>query len=314
MGLRPSWVQIPLPAPQRGLNNSPLPEETAGFEAGERIAFLSVWTLLTLGILEIVFAQLTGSIALLADGIDSLSDSAVSFFVWTGLHFAVRRPSKRFPFGYYKVESLTALLAAVLLVGAASFIFLRSYRALTSIHIITLPIIALAILAVTGLLSLYRALQMRRIANRYNILSLKVDARNSIKDTSSSFVAFTSVLVSTLGFTQMDAIGGFLVGVYILTVAYVALRESSLVLLDAFHEPDLTHQIENMIHAHREIKGLKDLKLRRAGPFIVGILEVIVDGDMTVSEMHEVVTELEHSIKDRIPALRSLTVKAIPSS
>ncbi|OLB69997.1 hypothetical protein AUI06_08115 [archaeon 13_2_20CM_2_52_21] len=289
-------------------------EEITGFEAGERIALLSVWTLLGLGILEIVFAQFTGSIALLADGIDSLSDAAVSFFVWTGLHFALRRPSKRFPFGYYKVESLTALLAAVLLVGAASFIFLRSYRALTSSHVISLHLIALVVLAVTGFLSLYRALQMRRIANRYNILSLRVDARNSIKDTTSSFVAFTSVFISYLGFAQMDAIGGFLVGVYILTVAYVALRESSLVLLDAFHEPELTHEIENTIKMHREIKGLKDLKLRRAGPFIVGILEVIVDGSMTVSEMHDVITELEHSIKTRIPGLRSLTVKATPSS
>ncbi len=104
-----------------------------------------------------------------------------------------------------------------------------------------------------------------------------------------------------------------MVGIYILTVSYVALRESSLVLLDAFHEPELTHEIENMIKIHREIRGLKDLKLRRAGPFIVGILEVIVDGSMTVSEMHDVITELEHSIKARIPGLRSLTVKAIPS-
>jgi divalent metal cation (Fe/Co/Zn/Cd) transporter len=45
----------------------------------------------------------------------------------------------------------------------------------------------------------------------------------------------------------------------------------------------------------------------------VGILEVVVDGNMTVSEMHSVITELEHSIKARIPGLRSLTVKAIPS-
>src|SRR6266481_3025053 len=193
---------------EQGLKERTLREESTGFQAGERIALLSVWTLLSLGILEIVFAQFTGSIALLADGIDSLSDAAVSFFVWTGLHFALRRPSKRFPYGYYKVESLTALLAAVLLVGAASFIFLRSYRAIVNPRAISLPFIALVVLA---------------------------------------------------------------------------------------------------------IKGLKDLKLRRAGPFIVGILEVIVAGDMTVSEMHDVITELEHSIREGIPGLRSLTVKAIPS-
>jgi cation diffusion facilitator family transporter len=85
--------------------------------------------------------MVTGSVALFADGVDSLSDASVSFFVWTGLRFARRRPSKRFPFGYYKVERLTALLAAITLVEAASFIFLRSYRGIieseaadTSVH------------------------------------------------------------------------------------------------------------------------------------------------------------------------------------
>lgn len=270
---------------------------------------------MALGIVEVIFSTITGSVALFADGIDSLSDASVSFFVWTGLHFARRRPSKRFPFGYYKVESLTALLAALILVGAASFIFLRSYRALLNPKPLNLPLAALIVLFATGLVSLYRALQMRRVALKYKILSLNVDAKNSIKDASSSFVAFGSVLITTIGFHEgADAIGGMLIAVYILTVAYVALRESSLVLLDAFHDPELTKQIESVIHSHDQVKGIKELRLRRAGPFIVGVLEVIVDGDMTVRQMHDVVTELENSIRNRIVGLRSLTVKAIPAS
>jgi cation diffusion facilitator family transporter len=292
-----------------------LQDDPTGFAAGERIAQRSVWTLLALGIVEVIFSMVTGSIALFADGVDSLSDASVSFFVWTGLHFARRRPSKRFQFGYYKVESLTALLAALILVAAASFIFLRSYRALLNPKPLNLPYAALAVLLATGLVSLYRALQMRRIALKYKILSLNVDAKNSIKDASSSFVAFGSVLLTTLGFHGgADAIGGMLVAFYILTVAYVALREASLVLLDAFHDPELTKEIESLIRLNSHVKGIKELRLRRAGPFIVGVLEVAVDGDMTVRQMHSVVTELENSIKNRIAGLRSLTVKAIPTA
>ncbi len=289
-------------------------DDSTGFAAGERIAQRSVWTLLALGVVEVIFSMVTGSVALFADGVDSLSDASVSFFVWTGLHFARRRPSKRFPFGYYKVESLTALIAALILVAAASFIFLRSYRALLSPKPLNFLPVALAVLLVTGLVSLYRALQMRRVALKYKILSLNVDAKNSIKDASSSFVAFGSVLLTTLGFHEgADAFGGMLVAFYILTGAYVALRESSLVLLDAFHDPELTKEIESVIRMNRQVKSIKELKLRRAGPFIVGILEVVVDGDMTVRQMHTVVTELENSIKKRIAGLRTLTVKAIPT-
>lgn len=288
--------------------------QEAGFREGERIALVSVWTFLAMGVIQLVFSQVTSSVSLLAQGLESLSDAAVSFFVWTGLHFALRRPSKRFPYGYYKVESLTALIAAIILVGTAAYIFLRSYRALLAPKDIMLPPVALIVLFSTGLLSLYRAIQMRRIANRHNILSLKVDAKNSIKDASSSFVAFASVSIATLGFKQMDPIGGILVGIFILTVAYVAIRESSLVLLDAFHEPELTREIETIIGTHPEIRRLNELKLRRAGPFIVGELEVVVDGNMTVNQMHKLVTDLKESVMKKIAGLRNLTVKAIPAT
>ena len=85
---------------------------------------------------------------------------------------------------------MTALLAALTLVSAASFIFVRSYRALLNPKPLILPYTALGVLLVTGLVLPYHALQMRRIALKYNILSLNADAKNSIKDASSSFLAF----------------------------------------------------------------------------------------------------------------------------
>jgi cation diffusion facilitator family transporter len=289
-----------------------LQSETRDFSEGERIARVSVWTLLAVGVTELVFSSFTGSIALFADGIDSLSDAVVSFFVWTGLRFVRRKPSRRFQYGYYKVESLTALITAIVLVGFSSFIFLRAYRALLNPRPVNLPIVALIVLLGAGLVSLYRALQMRDIANRTNILSLKVDARNSIKDTTSSFVAFGSVLVASFGIPHADAIGGMAVGVYILTVAYVAIKESSLVLLDEFHEPELTREVEGLIKSHTDVKGIRELRLRRAGPFIVGALEVIVDGNMSLSQAHEVATQIETSVKTRIGGLRRLVVTPVP--
>ena len=286
--------------------------EAPGFTEGEAIARVSVWTLLAVGVAELVFSMITGSIALFADGVDSLSDAVVSFFVWTGLRFVRKKPSRRFQYGYYKVESLTALITAIVLVGFSAFIFLRAYRALLNPRPVNLPIVALVVLLGAGLVSLYRALQMRSIANRSNILSLKVDARNSIKDTTSSFVAFGSVLVASFGITHADAIGAMLVGVYILTVAYVAIRESSLVLLDEFHEPELTKEIEGLIHSHSDVRGIRELRLRRAGPFLVGALEVIVDGNMSLNQAHEVATQLEGSVKNRIAGLRRLVVTPVP--
>jgi len=294
------------------VNGRGLDDETRGFQEGEQIAKVSVWTLLGLGIAEIAFSLVSGSVSLLADGIDSISDAVVSFFVWAGLRISRRKPTRRFQFGYYKVESFTALITAIVLVAVSGYIFLRSYRALQNPVPLRLPLLALVVLLAAGLGSLYRALQMRRVANKYSITSLKLDARNSIKDASSSFVAFASVLVASFGIHFADAIGGMLVAVYILTVAYVALRESSLVLLDEFHEPELSREIERLIRSHTDVRGIRDLRLRRAGPFIVGALEVEVEGNMTLNEAHDVATELEASVKSRIGGLRRLVVTPVP--
>ncbi len=191
-------------------------DDARGFVEGERIAKASVWTLLALGVVEIAFSQLSGSIALLADGIDSISDAVVSFFVWTALRFTRKKPTDTFQYGYYKVESLAALLTAIGLVGIAGFISLRSYRALRDpSHTVALPATALTVLLIAGTVSLYRALQMRKIANKHNLLSLKIDAKNSIKDATSSYVAFGSVLVASFGFNQLDAVGGLVIAGYI---------------------------------------------------------------------------------------------------
>jgi cation diffusion facilitator family transporter len=289
-----------------------LHEEPRGFYEGERIARVSIWTLLALGIIEIAFSLVTLSVALLADGIDSISDAGVTFFVWTGLRFVLRRPSRRFQYGYYKVESFTAFITGVVLVPVSAYILYRSYRALLSPETLRLPFLALVVLVLAGLGSLYRAIQMSRVANKYNLLSLKLDAKNSIKDTTSSFVAFASVLLSSIGIHHADAIGGMLVAVYILTVAYVTIRESSLVLLDEFHEPELSKEIESVIRSHEHVMGIRDLRLRRAGPFIVGSLEVEVDGSIPLNQAHEVATQLETSVRSTIKGIRRLTVTPVP--
>src|SRR5437879_11351286 len=115
-------------------------DETRVLQEIERNAKASVWSLLALGIVEVVFGLVSGSISLLADGIDSVSDAVVSFFVWTGLRIIRRKPSRRFQFGYYKVESFTALITAIILVGVSSYIFLRSYRSLLTPAPIRLPL------------------------------------------------------------------------------------------------------------------------------------------------------------------------------
>ena len=144
-----------------------------GLLAGQRIAKISVVTLLGIGAVEIVMGYLSGSVVATADGIDSLSDAMISFIVFFGLRMAHRPADRKFHFGYHKVESFAALLASIGMIAIGGFILYHSYEALLDPQQIRQPIPTMIVLAVAGAISLHRAFQMNGIANKYRLLSLK---------------------------------------------------------------------------------------------------------------------------------------------
>ncbi len=284
-------------------------EMSAGYLEGGRLAKVSVWTLVALGVVEVAAGQFTGSIGLSADGIDSISDGFVSFLVWLGLKMSQKAPDEKFHFGYHKVETLVAFVTSIGLMGLGGVVLYRSYLAFLKPKPLTLPVLALAVLLIAGTISLYRALQMRRIAKRYSLSSLRLDANNAIKDGAASFLVFFTVLASSLGFHQMDGVGGMTVGVFIVVVSYVVLRETTLVLLDAYHNPQLVEEIRGIVESNGGVE-VKDILLRASGPYVQAEIHIEAESDMTVGQLDEIKSSIENAMKERFTGIRRVVVSA----
>jgi cation diffusion facilitator family transporter len=262
-------------------------ESSHAFETAERIAKLSVLTLVGIGLVELFVGFWTGSLGLKADGVDSLSDSVISLIVWVGLHYSRRRPDARFHFGYHKVESFSALIVSLGTVAIAVYILYRSYQVFLNPVPLLSPGIALITLIACGAVSAYRAYQMRIIARQSGLLSLRANANNSIKDASASFIVFASVLGSSLGVYSLDALGGMIISVYIFAVAYLAIRESTLILLDACESPKMVSVLTTALRTVEGVKSVGSIRLRPSGPYLTGIVSILVDGARTVSETED---------------------------
>jgi divalent metal cation (Fe/Co/Zn/Cd) transporter len=92
--------------------------------AGKRIAKISVITLISIGIAEVVISNLSGSVVVFAEGMDSLSGAMISFIVFIALYTAYYPADGKFHFGYHKVESFAALIAAITMVAIGSHLLL----------------------------------------------------------------------------------------------------------------------------------------------------------------------------------------------
>jgi cation diffusion facilitator family transporter len=286
-----------------------------GIIAGKRIAKISVVTLLAIGIVEIVTGYLSGSVVATADGIDSVSDAMISFIVLLGLRIAHKPADKKFHFGYHKVESFTALIAAIGMIVIGVIIFYNSYQSFIHPHEIKEPILVMIVLASAGAISLHRAFQMRKIANKYNLLSLKTDARNSIKDGSASVIGFFSILIATqFGFLQMDAIGGMIIAGYIFSVSYISLKRSSLILVDSWQNPDLTDIIKKIISEQfsNEAVEVKNVLLRSSGMVDQAEIHIELSGNEPLSDIEMLSLGMEMAIRAKVPSLEKIII--IPHS
>lgn len=286
-----------------------------GLKAGQRIAKISVITLVAIGIAELIVGQISGSIVATADGIDSLSDALISLIVFLGLRLANRPANKKFPFGYYKVESFAAMLAAIGMVAIGMFILYQSYQSLVQPHEIKQPILTMAVLAAASAISLHRAFQMRKIARKYDLLSLKTDAKNSIKDGSASVIGFVSVLIATqLGFLQMDAIGGMIIAGYIFSVAYLSLKQSSLILVDAWHNPALADIVKKMVEERfgNEAVRVKSVFLRPAGMVAHAEIHIETDGNKRLTDVELLSIQIQMLVRSRFPRVERISI--IPHS
>jgi cation diffusion facilitator family transporter len=241
-----------------------------------------------------------------------------------GLRIAHRPADKKFHFGYHKVESFAALMAAIGMVAIGIVIFYNSYQAILHPHEIRQPVLTMVVLAAAGAVSLHRAFQMRNIANKYNLLSLKTDAKNSIKDGSASIIGFLSVLIaSQFGFLQMDAIGGMIIAGYIFSVSYISLKKSSLILVDSWQNPKLTELIKQHVEQKQFRVGegpeqsqtkvkVRSVLLRPAGMVSQAEVHIEVDGDKPLKDVEMICLQVEMEIRSKFPDLERISI--IPHS
>jgi len=276
----------------------------------ERITLLSAAIVGGIGIVELVISQIAGSVALLADGIDAMSDASVTAIVWAGIRISLKKPNSLFQYGYYRAENLSALLIAIMLAIVSGLTFYNGFLRFFSPIPIESPSLALVTAFIAGTVSLILAFIKRSIAIKSNLVSLKAEATNTIKDGLGSFVVFFSILVSSLGFIQMDSIGAMIVSVFIATVSITIMKEATLILLDAWQNPDVVGEIKQIVENLEEGVLLRSVRLRRSGPYIVGEMNISVNPQMTVAQLTKLKKEINGAVKSKVSQLNSLMISA----
>ncbi len=283
------------------------PRQTGSLLA--RVALFAALFNLFLAGSKYLLGRYTGSLALCADAIHSLTDVVGSLSVFVGLKFADRK-TKTFPYGLYKLENLVALVTAGFIFLAAYEILSQAFRGESIIIPSRVPLAAvgLFLMALATWLFSHWELKLARISGSP---SLAADAQHMTTELLATGVILAGLIGGAFHLPLADRLAAVFIAGLIGKIGFDIAIESLKVLLDAGLEPETMTRIADLMRTFPEVVEIKNLIGRRSGRFRFVEAEIVLDVP-SLEEAHEIVTLIEEEIYDLFPEIDRVIIHVEP--
>lgn len=274
------------------------------FNEKKKISLYSVGINLFLSLIKIAGGIISGSAALIADGVHSLSDLAASLSVYVGIVISNKK-SELFPQGLYKVENLVALVSAFA-------IFFAGYEIAKDVLFgEATPIknlaTALVVLGLTVLTTYLYSRWEHKKAIELNSPSLLADSEHIKTDFYTALVVLVGVLGQYFGYPIIEKLAVVVVVYFIFHSGFEILKEAIKVLLDASLDHESIEKVRKILEESPDVKQINSINGRNAGSFKFLQLDLSLNTD-SLSEAHKIAHELEKTIKQQMPFVEKVIV------
>jgi len=283
--------------------------------ANKQIRFVTKLGILgniVLSIVKVGVGLLVGSIALVADGIHSLSDMATDFAVLLGVYFGSRQPDERHPYGHGRIETFAAaFIALVLTAGGAAMIYYAAVDiAKGSVRVARVAVLAVAIISIISKELLYRL--TKRVAIKSHSSALYANAWHHRSDAFSSVAVLIGFVSLKFGFGYGDQIAAVAVGLMIILVGARVAGDCVRELTESAVDSGTIEHIKDIINASPSIRQWHKLRSRMVGREVFLDLHILVDPGLDVASAHEIAEGLENALHEQISRPVNITVHIEP--
>jgi cation diffusion facilitator family transporter len=280
--------------------------------AGARRAALGslAWTM-AIATAKLVIGVLTGSVAVLGDGLHSAFDVMIACVTLFAVRLAAKPPDATHPYGHGRAENLAALgeAAVMSLVGAGLAVAATS-RLLSGAEV-DVPSYAIVVTAVALVIGVWRAGVIRRAARRFSSPALEADAANITADVAESVAVLAGLVAMRLGFPAGDPIAAYIVVVLMWAMAARIGWAAVNVLMDRAPS-DLSDRLSSVVGGVAGVVGVDDIRVRQSGPDVHAEVTVSVGRTSSVEQSHDITEAVEAAVAHAVPGATA-TVHVEPS-
>ncbi len=270
----------------------------------ERYAWYSVAAALaTIGLKTLAW-QVTGSVGLLSDALESLINLAAALLALSMLRLAASPPDEAHPYGRYKAEYFASGIEGALIVFAAASIVFAALPRLAAPQPIDAPLLGIVLSAVASVINLGCGWMLIAAGRRLHSIALEADGQHLMTDvwTSAGIIAGVA-LVALTGWHILDPLIALAVAAHIVWTGFRLMRRSFAGLLDAAIPEAERNEIEKIFTEYRPRYGVDfhALLTRQAGARRFVSFHLLVPDDWPVERAHRLSEEIEERIRMLVP-------------
>lgn len=267
-----------------------------------------------LSVAKIVVGVVAGSFAVLGDGIDSATDVVISVVMIFTSRIVSRPPSKKYPYGYEKAETIATKILSLVIFYAGIQMLVSSLESMFSGEPRQMPAaiaVYVTLFSIVGklLLALYQFRQGRRV----NSSLLRANAVNMRNDVIISVGVLAGLLFSfVLEMPILDVVTGFIISIFIIKSAVEIFMDSNVELMDGVKDEGIYNKIFDAVEAVPGAHNPHRVRSRQIGNLYMIALDIEADGNITLTEAHRIASEVERSIKERVDNIYDIIVHVEP--
>lgn len=240
----------------------------------------------------------SGAISITADAFNNLSDAGSSFITLLGFKLAGQKPDPEHPFGHGRLEYISGLFVAVLILLMAYELIKSSIVKIIHPELPEFSVMVAIILIASILVKCYMALYNSSIGKKIESAAMSATAKDSMSDMVATTVVLISALVGHFWKIPVDGYCGVIVGLLILFAGIGAMKDTIDPLLGQKPDPELVNQIEEIVMANEKILGIHDMIVHDYGPGRVMVsLHAEVPYKEDILELHDIIDQIEFNIR-----------------
>ena len=268
---------------------------------GKLSGIVGILNNLFLFVIKFLIGTIVHSVSIQADGVNNLTDAGSNIISILSFHLSNKPADKDHPFGHERTETIASLFVGILILVLGFETAKESISKVIHPGSIDFRIASVIILLISIMVKFWMYAYNKKLSKEYDSSLLEATALDSISDVCGTTAVLVSTLLSPVLHFNLDGYMGIVVSGIILYGAYCLLRDMINSLIGEAPDPELVHNIVDMIMAHPAILGVHDMMLHNYGPNkIFASAHVEVDSSKDIFETHDHIDNIEREVKENM--------------